>query len=154
MTTIALTNDDQKHIDSVIQVMPRPDMLIRLLHDLIGHEPDAETLHNYLKAVHKHQENIFPDDSVLHAAVALQRHKMIEYEKTAKGMNLCSLSAALPYLSPWEYRVYRDHILEHLRQQLPAQALFKVIPKLKKSSQDEFTKELPNIINKYISLNI
>lgn len=154
MVTIAITNAEQKQIDKLIQATTDPKILIHLLHDLVGYEPSAETLHNFLHTVHTHHENTSTDDSVLHAAVALQRHKMIEYEKTAKGMNLCSLTAALPYLSPWEYRVYRDHILEHLRQQLPANKLFKVVPELKKSSQEEFTKKLPYIINKYISLNI
>lgn len=154
MTIIALTNDQQAHIDSVIKTAPSTDTLIRLLHDLIGHEPTTETLHNYLKTVHKYKESSSTDDSVLHAAVALQRYKMIEYENTARDMNLCSLSAALPYLSPWEHRVYRDHILEQLHQQLPPNKLIKVIPDLQKISPEQFSKEISEIINKYISSNI
>lgn len=122
-----------------------------ILHDLIGYTPNSATLDHYLLTVKHQHTNASNKEASLRAAVILQRHKMIEYENTAKDMNLCELSAALPYISTWEQRVYRDHIMEHLYQQLPATTLSHVLPMLQKINTDQFAKELPIIINEYIN---
>lgn len=150
MTTIALTNDDQKHIDTIIQTVSSPNILMSFLHDLIGHKPNTETLNCYLHEVNRHPDSSSHNESVVQAAVALQRHKMIEYERTASNMNLYALSAAFPFLSSWEQRVYRDHIMEYLRQELPENDLFQVISELQKCTNQQFTNKLPEIINTYI----
>lgn len=150
MRTIPVTNNLQIKTDRIIQSAESPLILLDILHELIGNDPSEKILGGYIQSIENCDSPESPAHEVLQAATALQRHKMIEYGKVADSMQLSELVAALPYLSPWEYRIYRERLLYLLTEQLPPEHLFTVVPPLRELEREQFEAESSLIFNKYI----